>query len=58
MTLWNTGYFLAVKKWWMGVTILFVAGFALWGFVDFLKRCNATLPRFYRRLRSLGCFSR
>jgi hypothetical protein len=54
MTLWNTGYFLVVKKKWMGLTILFVAGFALWGLVDLLRRCHATLPRFYRRLWSIA----
>jgi hypothetical protein len=56
MTVWNTGYFLVVKKWWMGVTILFVTGFALWGFVDFVRRCYPSLAPWYRRFCSWRCF--
>lgn len=50
MTTWNAGYFLVVKRWWMGAIIIFLAGLAVWGFVDLLRRCQ--LPLWYRRLCS------
>ena len=54
MTLWNAGYFLVVKTWWMKLMILFMAALALWGLVDLLRRCHASLPRWYRWLRSIA----
>ncbi len=47
MTLWNTGYFLIIKKWWMGVIILLVIGLAMWGLLELLRR-------FFRRFPSGG----
>lgn len=52
MTLWNAGYFLVVKTWWMKLIMLFMAGLALWGLVDLLRRSYASLPLWCRRLWS------